>query len=160
MPTLWPALQLPLATAVTVTCTRQRQQWTPQRGLLAEVATIQMMQVRVPAGVHLRAAAAGPVAGRLAGWRLVWLCWQLPACKSREPLRMVAILLLADLPPGTLPRHPPTSAAGQGQGQKRDIESLAALEHDGIKYPPFNKDFYEEAPQVAAMSQQEVSSRG
>lgn len=42
-------------------------------------------------------------------------------------------------------------------GQKRDIEALAALEHDGIKYAAFNKDFYEEAPEVFAMSHQEVS---
>jgi ATP-dependent RNA helicase DDX42 len=40
--------------------------------------------------------------------------------------------------------------------RSRDIESLAALQHEGITYAPFNKDFYEEAADVAAMSHAEV----
>ncbi|PSC74148.1 DEAD-box ATP-dependent RNA helicase 24 [Micractinium conductrix] len=42
-----------------------------------------------------------------------------------------------------------------GAGGKRDIEALAALDHGGVQYSDFNKDFYEEAPEVAAMPPQE-----
>jgi hypothetical protein len=42
-------------------------------------------------------------------------------------------------------------------GTKKDVESLAALEHDGITYSEFNKDFYDESPEIFAMSQAEVS---
>lgn len=31
-----------------------------------------------------------------------------------------------------------------------------ALEHDGMQYAEFNKDFYEEAPEIAGMTPQEV----
>ncbi|PSC72915.1 DEAD-box ATP-dependent RNA helicase 24 [Micractinium conductrix] len=44
-----------------------------------------------------------------------------------------------------------------GAGGKRDIEALAALDHGGVQYSDFNKDFYEEAPEVAAMPPQEVA---
>lgn len=46
-------------------------------------------------------------------------------------------------------------AAARGRG---DVEALAALQHDGIVYAPFNKDFYEVAPDVAAMSHAEVGA--
>ncbi|KAI3438924.1 hypothetical protein D9Q98_001338 [Chlorella vulgaris] len=42
-------------------------------------------------------------------------------------------------------------------GTKKDVESLAALEHDGITYSEFNKDFYDESPEIFAMSQAEVA---
>lgn len=39
---------------------------------------------------------------------------------------------------------------------KKDVEALAALEHDGIAYSEFNKDFYEEAPDIAALTHAQV----
>lgn len=42
-------------------------------------------------------------------------------------------------------------------GKRKDVEALAALEHDGIAYSEFNKDFYEEAPAVAAMTPAQVN---
>ncbi|KAL4424909.1 hypothetical protein ABPG77_009638 [Micractinium sp. CCAP 211/92] len=42
-------------------------------------------------------------------------------------------------------------------GKKKDVEALAALEHDGIAYAEFNKDFYDEAPEVAAMAPAQVN---
>ncbi|PRW59097.1 DEAD-box ATP-dependent RNA helicase 24 [Chlorella sorokiniana] len=55
-----------------------------------------------------------------------------------------------------------TGAPGAGYdsddaGVKKDIEALAALDHDGMAYADFNKDFYEESPEVAAMSHPEVA---
>ena len=37
------------------------------------------------------------------------------------------------------------------------IEALAALEHGDVEYDDFAKDFYEEAPEVFAMDDKEVS---
>ncbi|EFN57854.1 hypothetical protein CHLNCDRAFT_6836, partial [Chlorella variabilis] len=42
-------------------------------------------------------------------------------------------------------------------GVKKDVEALAALEHDGIAYSEFNKDFYEEAPDIAALTHAQVA---
>lgn len=40
---------------------------------------------------------------------------------------------------------------------KKKIEPLLALDHSVIEYEPFEKDFYEEAPSIAGMSEQEVA---
>ena len=42
-------------------------------------------------------------------------------------------------------------------GGKMKIEALAALEHGDVEYDDFAKDFYEEAPEVFAMDDKEVS---
>lgn len=69
------------------------------------------------------------------------------------------------------PSLPPPLNAGAGAGgdydsedelagKKKDVEALAALEHDGIAYAEFNKDFYDEAPEVAAMTPAQVRPSG
>lgn len=65
------------------------------------------------------------------------------------------------------PSHSTPGAAAGGDydsddelaGKRKDVEALAALEHDGIAYSEFNKDFYEEAPAVAAMTPAQVRAR-
>ena len=39
----------------------------------------------------------------------------------------------------------------------RTIESLPPLDHSEIEYPPFSKCFYEEHPDIAAMSEEDVA---
>lgn len=40
--------------------------------------------------------------------------------------------------------------------KKKEIGSLAPLDHSKIKYPEYNKDFYEEAKEIAEMPDSEV----
>lgn len=40
----------------------------------------------------------------------------------------------------------------------RSIEALPALEHGAIEYEPFNKEFYEEHKEVAALTAAEVDA--
>ncbi len=40
--------------------------------------------------------------------------------------------------------------------RKRDVDSLEAADHSSIDYSPFAKDFYEEAKDIAAMTDQQV----
>ncbi|KAK1317139.1 DEAD-box ATP-dependent RNA helicase 24 [Acorus calamus] len=40
---------------------------------------------------------------------------------------------------------------------KRKIEPIPALDHSGIDYEPFNKDFYEEKASISGMSDEEVA---
>lgn len=68
---------------------------------------------------------------------------------SRPLLRLLSV--------ATHHAHPEAIATA---GAKKDIESLAALEHGGITYAPFNKDFYEVAPDIAAMPLAEVRAAG
>lgn len=41
---------------------------------------------------------------------------------------------------------------------RKKIEPIPALNHEEIDYEPFNKDFYEEAPSISGMSEQDVSA--
>ncbi len=41
-------------------------------------------------------------------------------------------------------------------GSRRAVESLAPLDHGSMEYAPFAKDFYEEAPELARMTDAEV----
>ncbi|MEW5317982.1 MAG: hypothetical protein WDW38_009236 [Sanguina aurantia] len=41
---------------------------------------------------------------------------------------------------------------------RRDVEALTALDHDSMKYEALLKDFYDPAPEVAAMSEGQVQS--
>ncbi|GKF27061.1 hypothetical protein Tco_0082955, partial [Tanacetum coccineum] len=40
---------------------------------------------------------------------------------------------------------------------RKRIEPIAALDHTGIDYEAFNKDFYDEKPSVSGMSDQDVA---
>lgn len=44
----------------------------------------------------------------------------------------------------------------QAAHSRRDVEALTALDHDSIKYETLLKDFYDPAPEVAAMSEGQV----
>lgn len=53
--------------------------------------------------------------------------------------------------------RPPCPSSRRHAGAKREIEALPALDHEAMSYAPFNKDFYEEAAAIRAMSHQEAS---
>lgn len=40
--------------------------------------------------------------------------------------------------------------------KKKKIEPLAAIDHTSVKYPPFNKVFYEEHEQIKALSEEQI----
>ncbi len=42
------------------------------------------------------------------------------------------------------------------QDSKRKIEALPALDHASMEYPDFAKNFYEEAPDIAALTPAQV----
>ncbi len=88
-----------------------------------------------------------------------------------ELLAGLAILLLRlPLPKHILPQRlpqcfpPPPHAIAPALcllvqlGVKKDVESLAALEHEGISYAEFNKDFYDEAPEITALTHAQVGT--
>ncbi|GIL70856.1 hypothetical protein Vretimale_3928 [Volvox reticuliferus] len=43
-------------------------------------------------------------------------------------------------------------------GARRNVEALAPLDHSAMVYAPFAKDFYEEAPEIVAMTDAEVAA--
>ncbi|GIL46805.1 hypothetical protein Vafri_3686 [Volvox africanus] len=43
-------------------------------------------------------------------------------------------------------------------GARRNVEALAPLDHSTMVYAPFAKDFYEEAPEIVAMTDAEVAA--
>ncbi|KXZ52716.1 hypothetical protein GPECTOR_8g110 [Gonium pectorale] len=43
----------------------------------------------------------------------------------------------------------------EGGGRGRGVEALAPLDHGSMLYAPFAKDFYDEAPEIAALSDAE-----
>ena len=42
--------------------------------------------------------------------------------------------------------------------KKRKIETLPTIDHTNIKYPPFNKIFYEEHEQIQALSEEKIAN--
>jgi ATP-dependent RNA helicase DDX42 len=48
-------------------------------------------------------------------------------------------------------------ADGNPIGGRRDVEPLAAVDHSKIQYPEIEKNFYEEHPDIQALTSQQVS---